>query len=318
MYGHPIIKSSPISRECLSLLVLVMLVAPDSTAQRFEPKIVFESNRNGNWDIYAMDVSGKNLVQLTDNPADDRNPACSPVGSMIAFTSMRHGPPDLYVMSSDGTNVFRLTNSNWREASPFWSSDSTKIAFTSFRVGKWEIYTVDTDGKNPTRLTHNDMAEMPPSWSPNGRKIAFDANPDGPFGSSQIFVMDVDDKKVRNLTRNRGISNSRNPTWSPDGSRIAFNAWRDSGDIYVMTGNGKRLTRLTEGKGNNISPSYSPDGARIAFVSDRGGGWDIYVMDSDGRRTSRLTRTPRGTECRRPCWLSESLPVCPQEGAPTF
>ena len=75
------------------LLLSVLVVASDSTAQRFEPKIVFESNRNGNWDIYAMDESAKNLVQLTDNPADDRNPACSPDGGTIAFTSMRHGPP---------------------------------------------------------------------------------------------------------------------------------------------------------------------------------------------------------------------------------
>ena len=321
MHGHPLIKPSPFSRECLSLMLLllsVLVVASDSTAQRFEPKIVFESNRNGNWDIYAMDESGKNLVQLTDNPADDRNPACSPDGGTIAFTSMRHGPPDLYVMGGDGTNVIRLTNSNWREASPFWSPDGTKIAFTSYRIDNSEIYTMDSDGNNLVRLTRHQMWEGSPSWSPDGRKIAFDSNPDGIFGTHHVFVMEANGTGVRNLTRNKGISNCRNPTWSPDGSWIAFNAWRDSGDIYLMTANGKSLARLTEGKGNNISPSYSPDGAKIAFVSDRGGGWDIYVMDSDGRRTSRLTRTPRGTESRRPCWLSESLPVYPQEGAPTF
>ena len=238
------------------------MVTSDSTARRFKPSIVFESNRSGNWDIYAIDADGTNLVQLTDNPADDRSPACSPDGKKIAFTSKHHGPLDLYMTDTDGYNLIRLTNGNWREAFPFWPPDSTKIAFTSFRVGKWEIYTVDTDGKNPTRLTHNDMAEMSPSWSPNGRKIAFDANPDGPFGSSHIFVMDVDDKKVRNLTRNTDLSNSSRPTWSPDGREIAFDSWRDSGDIYVMTANGKRLSRLTKGKGNNISPSFSPDGFR--------------------------------------------------------
>ncbi len=233
MHGDPKIKPSQFFRECLSLSLLLLLglvVALDSAAQRFELKIVFESNRNGSWDIYAMNADGNNLVQLTDDPADDRDPA----------------------------------------------------------------------------------------GSPDGRKIAFHSNPDGIFGSHHIFVMEADGTGVRNLTRNKGISNCRNPSWSPDGSRIAFNAWRGSVDIYVMTANGKRLTRLTEWKGNNISPSYSPDGARIAFVSDRGGGWDIYVMDSDGRRTSRLTLTPRGTESRRPGWQSESLPVYLQEGVPTF
>ena len=320
MHGDPKIKPSQFFRECLSLSLLLLLglvVALDSAAQRFELKIVFESNRNGSWDIYAMNADGNNLVQLTDDPADDRDPAGSPDGRRISFTSMRHGPSDLYVMDSDGSNVVRLTNSNFLEHGPFWSPDGTKIAFTSFRVDNWEIYTIDTNGNNLVRLTRHQMSESSPSWSPDGRKIAFHSNPDGIFGSHHIFVMKADGTGVRNLTRNKGISNCRNPSWSPDGSRIAFNAWRGSVDIYVMTANGKILTRLTEWKGNNSSPSYSPDGARIAFVSDRGGGWDIYVMDSDGRRTSRLTRTPRGTESRRPGWLSESLPVYPQEGAPT-
>ena len=100
-------------RRCLFLLLLALMITSDSTAQRFEPRIVFESNRNGNEDIYAMDVDGNNLVQLTDNPADDGSPACSPDGRKIAFTSERHGPVDLYVMGSDGNNVVRLTNGNW-------------------------------------------------------------------------------------------------------------------------------------------------------------------------------------------------------------
>ena len=299
------------------MLLLAMMVGSEGTAQRFEPRIVFESNHNGNWDIYAIDVNGKNLLQLTDSPADDRSPACSPDGRMIAFTSMRHGPPDLYVMDSNGSNVVRLTNGNWNEIDPFWSPDGAKIAVTSFRSGKWAIYTMDTEGNNLMRLTENDMAEASSSWSPDGSKIAFDANLDGPFGSTHIFVMDADGERVRNLTRNKGLSLSRNPTWSPDGSRIAFDSRRDNGDIYEMTANGKRLSRLTEGKGNNWSPSYSSDGTRIVFVSDRDGNYDIYIMDTNGRGAVKLTKTQPGVENRSPCWLPEFLTVSPQGRAPT-
>ena len=305
-------------RTCLFLLLLASMVTSDSIAQRLEPRIVFESNRNGNGDIYAIDIDGNNLVQLTDSPADDGSPACSPYAKKIVFKSDRHGPPDLYMMDSDGNNIVRLTNSNWREAAPFWSPDGTKIAFTSFRAGNWEIYTMDTDGTNLMRLTNNEISETSPSWSPDGSKIAFDANLDGPFGSSHIFVMDADGESVRNLTRNKGLSLSRNPTWSPDGSRIAFDSWRDKGDIYEMTANGKRLSRLTEGKGNNVRPSYSPDGTKIVFVSDRGGDWNIYLMDTDGRRTLRLTRTPPGTEDSSPCWLFTGLSVPLLEKQLTF
>ena len=311
-------NSSPFLRRWLSLLLLALIVALDGAAQRFEPRILFESNRNGNWDIDAIDVNGNNLLQLTDNPTDDRSPACSPDGRMIAFTSMRHGPPDIYLMDSNGNNVVRLTNSNWREGSPFWSPDGTKIAFTSYRVDNSEIYTMNPDGNNLFRLTRHQMWESSPSCSPDGSKIAFDSNPDGPFGSDHIFVMDADGTRVRNLTRNKDISNSRHPAWSPDGSWIAFDAWRDSNDIYVMTANGKRLRKLTEGKGNNRSPSYSSNGTRIIFVSDRDGNHDIHIMDTNGRGVVKLTKTQPGVENRSPHWLPEFLAVSPHERTPTF
>ena len=57
---------SPFFRRCLFLLLLAIMVASDSTAQGFEPRIVFSSNRDGDWDIYSMHVNGNNLLQLTD------------------------------------------------------------------------------------------------------------------------------------------------------------------------------------------------------------------------------------------------------------
>ena len=62
-----------------------------------------------------MDVNGNNLVQLTDHPASDLHPACSPDGRRIAFASGRGVTHDLYVMDSDGTNVIRLTGDNFEE-----------------------------------------------------------------------------------------------------------------------------------------------------------------------------------------------------------
>ena len=124
-------------RRCLFLLLLALMVTSDSTAQRFEPRIVFASNHdgnwNGNWDIYSMDVHGNNLLQLTDHPASDWLPACSPDGRKIAFISERGLTSELYVMDSDGNNVIRLTHDNFFESRASWSPDGTRIAFSSFR-----------------------------------------------------------------------------------------------------------------------------------------------------------------------------------------
>ncbi len=147
-------KISLFIRRCLFLLLLALMVASDSIAQGFEPRIVFASNSDGDSDIYSMDVNGDNLLQLTDHPAFDGYPACSPDGRRIAFISERGLTSDLYVMDSDGNNVIRLTQDNLFENRPSWSPDGTRIAFSAFRwdVGNSEIFVMDADGNNLINL----------------------------------------------------------------------------------------------------------------------------------------------------------------------
>ena len=307
-------KISPFLRRFLFLLLLALMVASDSTAQSFEPKIVFASNDDGNWfgnwDIYSMDVDGNNLVQLSDHPGSDWLLACSPDGRRIAFTSERGVTHDLYVMDSDGGNVVRLTRDNFIEGRPSWSPDGTRLAFSSFRwaVGNSEIYAMNTDGTNLINLTKHKWHDLRPSWSPDGRKIAFVSVRDGNlFTPEHIFVMNADGKERRNLTGDTDLTKNENPSWSPDGSRIAFHSQHlfDPGlryHIYAITAEGENLERLTE-EGSNRFPAYSPDGTKIAFASTRDGDYNIYLMDTNGRNAVKLTNTPPGVDNIYPSWL---------------
>ena len=168
-------KISPFLRRCLLLLPLALMVASDSIAQGFEPRIVFASNRDGDWDIYSMDVNGENLLQLADHPAPDDHPAGSPDGRRITFRSRRGLTPDLYVMDSDGTNVIRLTRDNFGEGRPSWTPDGTRIAFSSFRfdVGNSELYAMTADGKYLKQLSDvHDARDYQPDISPLGLAVS--------------------------------------------------------------------------------------------------------------------------------------------------
>jgi TolB protein len=89
---------------------------------RYSPdgsKIAFYSTRDGQADIYVMNVDGTGQTRLTDNPAWDTSPAWSPDGTKILFTSLRDGPstPALYLMNADGSNQTRVTTGSegvWR------------------------------------------------------------------------------------------------------------------------------------------------------------------------------------------------------------
>ena len=314
-------KTSPFMRRCLFLLLLALMLASDSIAQGFEPRIVFASNRDGDWDIYSMDVNGDNLLQLTNHPATDEDPACSPDGRKIAFRSERDGTRDLYVMHRHGDNVIRLTSDNSRDSRPSWSPDGTKIAFSSSRwvVRNSEIYVMDADGENEINLTNHKWNDVRPSWSPDGSKIAFVSFRNGGMNDPlHIFVMNADGTGRRNLTEDTGLTDSFSPTWSPDGSKIAFSSrihWM-TGDIYVMTADGEKLERLTDKEGNNRQPAYVRNGRRIAFESNRDGDYKIYLMDTTGRNVVKLTKTPPGIENVSSSWLPRALAVNPNGKLP--
>jgi hypothetical protein len=83
-------------------------------------KIAFVSDRDGNWEIYSMDLNGANQTRLTNDPATDLNPEWSPNSDKIAFTSYRDGNAEIYTMNADGSAPTRLTNDPGYDSYPDW------------------------------------------------------------------------------------------------------------------------------------------------------------------------------------------------------
>ena len=56
-------------------------------------RIVFASNRHGNYDIFVMSAGGGTATRLTENDDDDVYPAWSPDNTKIAFQSTATARP---------------------------------------------------------------------------------------------------------------------------------------------------------------------------------------------------------------------------------
>jgi Tol biopolymer transport system component len=79
--------------------------ADEDTAPALSPdgsKITFMSRREGDWNVYVVNVDGSGLERLTDDEADDGLPTWSPDGNAIAFVSNRGGPWAIWAMTPDG------------------------------------------------------------------------------------------------------------------------------------------------------------------------------------------------------------------------
>ena len=70
-----------------------------------------------------MNADGSSQTNLTNNAANDLEPAWSPDGTKIAFSSYRDGNWETYVMNTDGSSQTNLTNNSAYEGNPTWSPE---------------------------------------------------------------------------------------------------------------------------------------------------------------------------------------------------
>jgi TolB protein len=95
--------------------------SPDGT------KIAFAGHVDNHFDIYVMDVNGKNLQKVTSakkadgRSANNEDPSFSPDGRMILYRSDRTGTYQLFTSSLDGKSDYRLTFDKYNYSRPQWS-----------------------------------------------------------------------------------------------------------------------------------------------------------------------------------------------------
>jgi WD40 repeat protein len=83
--------------------------------------IVFTSYRDGNAEIYTIDVNGGSLKRLTNSAGDDEAATWNANGSQLAFASNRDGDYDIYVMNADGSGQAALTDNTADDRWPAWA-----------------------------------------------------------------------------------------------------------------------------------------------------------------------------------------------------
>ena len=75
---------------------------------------------SGNFDIYAMDIASRQLVELTRDAGRNERPSWAPDGRHLVFESTRTGTRQIFTMLADGSRPRQLTNDGQNE-SPNWS-----------------------------------------------------------------------------------------------------------------------------------------------------------------------------------------------------
>jgi len=163
-------------------------------------KVVFTSSRDGDLDIYSMNVDGTDVRRLTNTLGYDGGPFFSPDGNWIVYRA--HHPRneqeiahyksllaqglvepnemDLYVMRADGSIQQQITKLAGASFAPSFFPDSQRIIFASNyehpATSQFELYSIDRHGNGLERVTFAGGFNAFPQFSPDGRKLVFISN----------------------------------------------------------------------------------------------------------------------------------------------
>ena len=153
-------------------------------------KIAFESDRTtgkgvnnptGDSEIFTMNRDGSGVTQLTNNTADDFDPAYSARGDVILFSTNRDATTgsniEIYVMDSDGTDQIRLTDNTVTDITPTIAPNGFSWAHERIQGGNREI--IYHAGAFEANITNSPANDRYPVFSPDSSKIAFTSDRDG-------------------------------------------------------------------------------------------------------------------------------------------
>ena len=126
--------------------------SPDGT------RIVYESSRTGNIEIWVLDLVTGEELQLTNHSGADARPDWSPDGEQVVFRSTRDGASRLWIVEAQGGAPERLsphripvarmrTAAVEANAAPRWSPDGSRIGYIAPTADGFALWLVSLDGR---------------------------------------------------------------------------------------------------------------------------------------------------------------------------
>lgn len=163
-----------------------------------DEKLVFTSDRNGQYDLFLVESSDETEKNL--------------------FKTFRR-------------TVKQLDKTSEEEFAPMLSPDRSKIAYRQGR-GKLLVADIADDGKlsNKKTLVEGWATPSGVAWSPDSKWLAYGL-PDLYF-NQEVYIHKADDS-VEPINVSMHPKGDGNPVWSPDGSKLGFISSRNNGDQDV-------------------------------------------------------------------------------------
>ena len=187
----------------------------EATISPKRDKIVFTSVRDGDLELYSMNLDGSNVQRLTHEIGYDGGAFYSWDEKMICYRA--HHPTDsakiaeyqsllkdglvrpsvmeLFVMNVDGSNKRQITNFGAASFAPFFHPDNKRIIFASNmndpKGRNFDLYITNIDGTGLEQITYNETFDGFPMFTHDGKRLVFSSNRNAKVrGETNVFIAD--------------------------------------------------------------------------------------------------------------------------------
>jgi TolB protein len=169
------------------------------------------STRDGNLDVYVLDLATQGLSRITDDPGIDTEPQWSKDGQSLYFTSDRAGGPQIYKIGiKPGDKPRRLTFQGSYNAMPHLSPDDSQLAFVTQEDGAFRIATMDLRGRGEVQVLTKGHFDISPSYAPNGAVLIYGTRD---RGRGVLALVSADGRVQQRLVSSEGELQA--PAWAP-------------------------------------------------------------------------------------------------------
>jgi Tol biopolymer transport system component len=179
-----------------------LVASPENISNMFaawsrdDARIVFGSNRGGDWDLYEQAVDGSQPArQILQRPANQFALSVGKDGRVLFMEQLPATGRDLWVLMPDGkAEPLRVTAANETEGR--FSPDGTRVAYASDESGRYEVY-VQAYPSGANRVLVSPAGGFQPRWSRDGRELFYvtgdaivgvEMRPDGSVGDPRRLV----------------------------------------------------------------------------------------------------------------------------------
>jgi Tol biopolymer transport system component len=244
-------------------------------------RIVFASNRSGNYELWVCDSDGSNPVQLTSFGYAAPWGGWSPDGKWIAFDSNLKGNWDVYVIDAEGGAPRRLTTHPGEDARGSWSPDGRWIYFCSERTGSPQVWKVPAEGGASVQVTK--QGGWTPMVSPDGKFVYYSKT----RGPSSLWRVSAEGGEEVPVLPDYLRSSAGN--WVPVDDGIYFADWEEF-ELLGPTKGWIKFLQFDTGRVRKVMPvgtawpasalSISPDGRWFLYPQVDDYGDDLVLVEN--------------------------------------